>query len=116
MSVSHPLVGSLTITGRDLMLAVVMLVVGAAAIVVQVITMQAFRTTVAQGIEHVADSLEVGRRDRDVIISLLRAKTCAEALAIEEPDPPPKLRSGTGARSYVPSSDELRSGHKRGSE
>lgn len=104
LSFSNPLIGSLAISGRDLMLAVVLLALGAAAVAVQVLVLRGFRDSFQQHMTTVTDSFQVGRRDRDLILAILRARSCAEALAGSEREVAP-------ARPSV--SDELRSRPQR---
>lgn len=95
VSVSHPVLGSLAITGRDLLLAVVLLALGAGAVAVQWITFTAFQRSVSQDLTLMLSAIDTAARERDQILAVVRAETCGEAIAADRP--------------YVSRSDTVRS-------
>lgn len=85
VQVSHPVLGSLAISGRDLLLAVVLLALGCGAIAVQVVTMRAFQQGITSGLQEMAREFEISQQDRTEILHILRARSCAEALIAPTP-------------------------------
>lgn len=78
-SVGH--LGSLKLTGRDVLLAGVLIALGAGAITVQWISLSAFQSALARDVLRVFQQADRADADREEILAVLRAKSCAEALA-----------------------------------
>jgi hypothetical protein len=70
--------GGFRLAGRDLLLAVVLLALGAAAITVQWITIASFQAGIARDVARVFAAADQARREREEILALLRLRTCSE--------------------------------------
>lgn len=82
-----PVVGSLDVTGRDVMLLAFLAAVGAGMIGMQLYTFRTFQREMAAQLAVVNARFEKGQQDRDHILMLLRLRICADL-----PIPPPHLK------------------------
>lgn len=73
--------GGLKLSGRDILLAGVLMALGAGAITVQYISLNAFQAAFARDVLRVFQQADRASMDREEILAVVRAKTCAEALA-----------------------------------
>lgn len=78
--------GGLKFSGRDVLLAGVLMALGAGAITVQYVTLTAFQSALARDVLRVFQQADQADQDRKQIIGILQAKSCAEALTTNRKD------------------------------
>lgn len=71
-------IGSLRIAGRDLMLAVTLIILGAAAVYIQFVTLRSFTDPVLRELAALASMEERGSRERGEILALSKARICTD--------------------------------------
>jgi hypothetical protein len=81
-----PLVGSLYVTGRDVMLMALLTAVGSGLIGMQLYTFRSFQYEMASQVAVLTVHIAKGQEDRDRILALLRLRICSDL-----PSPPPHL-------------------------
>ena len=82
-----PVIGSLYVHGRDVMLLAFLSVIGAGLIGMQLYTFKMFQHEMVTQISRITERFEKGQEDRDRIMALLRLRICSEL-----PTPPPHLK------------------------
>ena len=81
--------GALKFSGRDVLLAGVLMALGAAAITVQYLTFKAYAGAIRTEVARTHEMVQDARAERQQILSALRAQTCAEALGLPTRTPLP---------------------------
>ena len=74
--------GALKFTGRDVLLAGVLMALGAGAITVQYLTFKAYAGAIRVEMLTAQQIVMDAKAERAQILTLLRAKSCAEALGV----------------------------------
>lgn len=70
--------GGLRIAGRDMLLAGVLIALGAASITVQFMTLTAFQSALARDISRVFVHADRAANEREQIMALLKLRTCTD--------------------------------------
>jgi hypothetical protein len=74
-----PALGAFRMAGRDLMLAAVLIALGAGAVSVQFLTLRAWQSAIRGDVAQALLAHERGAREREQILGLLRLEVCTNA-------------------------------------
>lgn len=87
--------GSLKLSGRDVLLAGCLIALGAGAIVVQWMTLTAFQSALARDVTRVFVHADRAANEREQIMALLKLRTCTDVFFEAARQVDPKLRVQT---------------------
>ena len=92
---SVPLLGSLKLTGRDVLLAGALIALGAGAITVQWMSLTAFQSALARDVTRVFVHADRASHEREQMLALLKLRTCTDVFLEASRQTDARLREQT---------------------